>query len=73
MSLLSPEQEAQLRSLKAHFPFRYCFAAIHPQTGDFQTWARSTYPGRKMRALSARGYLLLELDTTVNNQPTQKP
>lgn len=57
---LSDEHANQLRNLKLHFPFRYCFAAFHPATGDFQTHAVYSYPRRKLAALARKGYVLFE-------------
>jgi hypothetical protein len=58
---LSAEQAELLRNLKRHFPYRYCFAAFHPTTGDFQTHAVFNMPARKMAALAKKGYALYEV------------
>ena len=58
---LTDEQSRQLLQLKAHFPYRYCFAAFNPTTGDYQTHAVFSYPTRKMKKLAGAGYTLFEL------------
>lgn len=59
-TILSENQAEELRNLKRHFPFRYCFAALHPD-GDFKVFAVYNYPSRKMASLVKKGYSLFEL------------
>jgi len=37
--VLNPEQEAELRHLKAHFPYRICWGELNPQTNEFACYA----------------------------------
>ena len=52
---MSQTQESQLLSLKAHYPFRICFAALD-DSGDFQLWQVGNK--RKMKTLAMLGYTI---------------
>lgn len=53
---LSDAQEMELRRLKQYFPYRICFAALNPVTGDFITQARHAKPTKLWRSLQSKGY-----------------
>lgn len=50
---LSPEQIAEVRRLKAYFPFRLCYGALSP-TGEFEANAVATMA--RPRNLVRKGY-----------------
>ena len=61
---LSDSQEAELRRLKQYFPYRICFAALNPVTGDFMTMTRYSKPTRLWRSLQAKGYSIFVHERT---------
>lgn len=56
--MLNAEQEQQLVSLKRHRPVMIVFGVLHPQTREFQTWAKPDR--RKMKSMLRSGWLIFE-------------
>ncbi len=47
---LTAEQTAELKRLKAYFPYRIVFGVIDKDTGAFEAWANSTMRIANQRA-----------------------
>lgn len=60
-SIFTLEQEAQLRDLKRHFPFRIVWGCINPQDQSFE--AHASYTRAKLNARLRKGWLV----ATVHN------
>lgn len=55
---LTQEQAQEVIKLKEYFPFRICFGAIKPDTGEFQ--ARADTTRRFMNQLLRQGWLVFQ-------------
>ncbi len=56
---ISPEQEQEMRQVKAHFPYRVVCGALHPESGEFEVYA--TYDRRKANGLARKGWAVFVL------------
>lgn len=56
--MLTELQQQQVINLKDCFPFRICFGALNPDTGEFLT--RADYNKRFMNKLLRQGWLVFE-------------
>jgi hypothetical protein len=57
---LTPDQERELRMLRAHFPYRITFAAKHPKTGECQLHSKHTR--HTMNRLAHSGYNIFQVN-----------
>jgi len=55
-SIFTTEQEAELRNLKAHFPFRIVWGTINPQDQSFEAWASTDR--RELNKRLRKGHLV---------------
>jgi len=57
---LTQEQVKQVVSLKEHFPFRICYGALDPKTGEFEAYA--AHDKRRMNKLLRDGWLVFRAE-----------
>ena len=60
---LSSEQITELKRIKSYFPYRRVYGAIHPQTKEFVTIAKST--AHTANSYARKGWSVFELKSTV--------
>lgn len=58
---LTESQEAELRRMKVHFPYRIAYAALHPETGEF--WVSAVFTMRIPNKFARQGYEIFTLQT----------
>ena len=56
---ITPDKERELRMLKAYFPFRICFAAVEPKTGETTIYAKHTR--HLMNKLNRAGFKIFSI------------
>jgi len=57
-SLFTVEQEAELRRMKAYFPYRIVWGAVNTQTTPHTFEAHNSYDRRRLMAYVRKGWLV---------------